>query len=166
MPRLTIADHTAVIDRDNAVTVMIGAGAGRRPDFPAVPLGPEDLQGHATRFLAIEGWHLDGPWTDVDGTLCAPAHRGPREGDPGMREAIVLAVARYILRGEAHLTRPAHSEPQILAYVRRQLQSAAAEGYTFPAAADAPEQVAAAGRELAGRVQDTNPDWPGWAFGH
>lgn len=164
-PGAPVTTHTAVIDAGNAVTVIVSDQRGDREDFPAVPLGnTDDLQGHAERFLAMEGWHLTGAWEADSGTLRAPVKRGSRVNEPGMRDAIVKGTAQYILRGHLHTKKPPHTEAQILAHVRYELRGAEAYGYTFPD--DTPEQIAAEADKLADDVAARNPNWDQWAFGN
>lgn len=84
--------------------------------------------------------------------------------DPEIREAVVKQVAQYILRGEAHTRNPAHSEAQILARVRHDLAEMAGYGYVFHEGDE--HKIAADAQALARDVQDHDPNWDQWAFGH
>ena len=87
-----------------------------------------------------------------------------KENDPEMREAIVKGVAMYILKGELHTKRPAHTDAQILARVRRDMTEMLAYGYSFPE--EEAETITAEAKRLAEWQQDHNVNWDQWAFGH
>lgn len=162
-----IRTHTAVIDAGNVVTVIVSDAAGDRTSLPATPLGTEggDVQKHAEGFLGCYGWHLAGTWETDGGTLRAPVKRGPRVNDPEIREAIVKGVAQYILRGELHTKRSAHTDAQILARVRHDMADMRGYDYIFPGDGE-DARIAAAAKELASWQQDHNVNWDEWAFGH
>lgn len=87
-----------------------------------------------------------------------------KHNDPEMRDALLKGTTQYILRGELHTRRPAHSGAQILARVRHDMTDVAASGYTFPEGEA--EKIAAEAQERARYVRETNPNWYQWAFGH
>jgi hypothetical protein len=177
--------HTAVIGTSPGVTagdccdvtVIVnddtrpGRRLGTQVALPATPIAIRtddpgrlaEAEGVAEAFLAACGWHVTGPWETAGSALHAPVRRGPRVNDPEMREALVHQLAQYILRGEAHTKRPPHSEAQILARARLDVDDMAYD-YTFPEGEA--ERIAADAQELATRVQETNPNWDQWAFGH
>ena len=102
--------------------------------------------------------------TTIDFILAGGTVDAEKDSSPDMREAIVTGVAQYILRGELHTKRPAHTDAQILARVRHDMQDVLQYGYAF--AEDEAEPIAADAKELAEWQQGHNVNWDEWAFGH
>ena len=102
--------------------------------------------------------------TTIDFILKGGSVEAEKDNDSEMRDAIVKGVAQYILRGDLHAKRSAHSDAQILTRARHDMLDVLQYGYAFPE--DEAEKIAADAKEAARWQQDHNVNWDQWAFGH